>query len=89
MMLSFYAEKQLNIKVPTHLGQSLKVDASNLMANFILFCNHAIADLNLKLKDDLNCIGNMDETPLFYEMNYNKTVAKIGSKKSKCYNFWW
>ena len=51
------------------------------MANIIYYCKAAIKNMKINSPDDLNSIGNMDETPVFFEMYQNKTIAKIGDKK--------
>ena len=48
----------------------------------------AIKKLNIKIPEDLNSIGNIDETPVFFEMYQNKTIAKIGAKKVNIKSFW-
>ena len=57
------------------------------MANFIYYCKAAIKNININLPEDPYSMGNMDETPLFYEMYQNKTIAKIGDKKVNIKSF--
>ena len=38
------------------------------MANFILYCKKAMNDLNIVIQENLDCIANMDETPIYFEM---------------------
>ena len=41
----------------------------------------------LQILENLKCIGNVDETPIFFEMYNNYTVSKIGEKTGKVKNF--
>jgi len=77
----FLKRNELTLRAVTHIGQTVKNDSSVAMANFIYYCKAAIKNMNINSPDDLNSIGNMDETPVFFEMYQNKTIAKIGNKK--------
>ena len=83
----FLQRNELNLRAVTHIGQTIKNNSSEAMANFILYCKDAIKKLNIKIPEDLNAIGNMDETPVFFEMYQNKTIAKIGAKKVNIKSF--
>ena len=41
----------------------------------------------LQILENLNCIGNVDETPIYFEMYNNYTISKIGEKTVKVNNF--
>ena len=41
----------------------------------------------LQILGNLNCIGNVDETSIYFEMYNNYTVSKIGEKTVKVNNF--
>jgi len=41
----------------------------------------------LEIFEDLNRIGNVDETPIWFDMTYNTTVAKLGEKSIKVRTF--
>ena len=43
--------------------------------------------MNIKISEDLNAIGNIDKTPVFFEMYQNKTIAKIVAKKVNIKSF--
>ena len=83
----FLQRNELTLRAVTHIGQTIKNNSSEAMANFILYCQDAIKKLNIKILEDLNAIGNMDETPVFFEMYQNKTIAKIGAKKVNIKSF--
>ena len=83
----FLQRNELTLRAVTHIGQTIKNNSSEAMANFILYCQDAIKKLNIKIPEDLNAIGNVDETPVFFEMYQNKTIAKIGAKKVNIKSF--
>lgn len=37
----------------------------------------------MEIFEDLNPIGNVDETPIWFDMTYNTTIAKLGEKTLK------
>ena len=64
-------------------GFKLKDDSSDAMANFILYCKKAMNDLNIVIQENLDCIANMDETPIYFEMVTDTTVERISFLKGK------
>lgn len=77
----FMERNHLSFRRVTHIGQPLKDDSSEAMMNFILYCKKAINDLNIVIPENLDCIANMDETPIYFEMVTDTTVERIGRKK--------
>ena len=77
----FMERNHLSFRRVTHIGQPLKDDSSDAMANFILYCKNALNDLNIVIPENLDCIANMDETPIYFEMVTDTTVERIGRKK--------
>ena len=41
----------------------------------------------MQIFEDLNRIGNVDETPIWFYMTYNITISKIGEKSVKVRTF--
>ena len=41
----------------------------------------------MQIIEDLNRIGNVDETPIQFDMTYNTTFSKIGEKSVKVLTF--
>ena len=40
-------------------------------------------DLNIVIQENLDCIANMDETPIYFEMVTDTTVERISFLKGK------
>ena len=41
----------------------------------------------MQIFEDLNRIGNVDETLIWFDMTYNTTISKIGPKSVKVRSF--
>ena len=41
----------------------------------------------MQIFEDLNRIGNVDETLIWFDMTYNTTISKIGEKSVKVHTF--
>ena len=41
----------------------------------------------MQIFEDLNRIGNVDETPIWFDMTYNTTMGEIGEKSVKVHTF--
>jgi len=39
----------------------------------------------MQIIEDLNRIGNADETPIWFDMTYNTSISKIGEKSVKVF----
>ena len=50
----------------THIGQAPKKETFNQLMNFLKTNIHIRK--KLQIFENLNCIGNVDETPIFFEM---------------------
>ena len=74
-----------SIRKPTHIGQPLKEDSYALFDRFIF--NIITFRKEMEIFEDLNRIGNVDETPIWFDMTYNTTIAKIGEKSIKVRTF--
>ena len=69
------------IRKPTHIGQSLKENSHELFDKFIF--NIITFRKQLNIYEDLNHIGNIDQSPIWFDMAYYTTIAKLGEKKYK------
>ena len=66
---------------PTHVGQALKENNFELFDRFIF--NDIKFRKDMQIIEDLNRIGNVDETPIWFYMTYNTTISKIREKSVK------
>ena len=73
------------LRIMTHIGQAPKKETFNQLMNFLKTNIHIRK--KLQIFENLNCIGNVDETPIFFEMYNNYIVSKIGEKTVKVKNF--
>ena len=73
------------IRKPTHAGQALKENTFELFDRFIF--NVIKFRKDMQIFEDLNRIGNVDETPIWFDMTYNTTISKIGEKSVKVHTF--
>ena len=81
----FLKRNKYSIRRVTHTGQQLKNRPFNQLLNFLRI-NIRIRE-ELKISDELNRIGNCDETPLWFDMVENTSIEKIGTKTIKVKTF--
>ena len=84
-MLQFLNKAGFPIRKPTHIGQALKDNSYVLFDRFIY--NIITFRKEMEIFEDLNRIDNVDETPIWFDMTYNTTIAKLGEKSIKVRNF--
>ena len=72
----FMKRHSLALRQRTKISQKLPKDLDEKITKFHTFV------LNLRKKHDFNLdqIGNMDETPMFFDMPGNRTLDKVGNK---------
>ena len=73
----FMRRYNLSIRKPTHVGRFIH---QNIIYEVTKFYKNLRPDL-YDLKFDKDLINNMDETPVFLNMNINGVVDKIGNKQ--------
>ena len=74
----FLKRNNYSIRRATHLGQELK---KNVKEEFIKFLNIIYSiRRTYHINESYECIINMDETPVWFEMISKTTVDKIGNK---------
>lgn len=87
-MLWFYKFLKRNcfcIRKVTHVDKKLKKDAK---AQAVAFFNRLFnIRREFNILDNINQIGNMDETAIYYENLYETTISKIGEKSVTVRNF--
>jgi len=76
LIYKFLIKYGYSFRTKTHIGQSMKESS---LKDASLFWNEVY---NNRLKYGFNTygVGNMDETPIFFNMYPNKTIAKKGNK---------
>ena len=74
----FMKRNSLTIRIPTHIGQILRDNAYNQLNDFLRIIINTRKDLNIC--ENLESIGNTDETPIWFEFFAKKTIARIGEK---------
>ena len=84
MVLLIFERNHYIIIRPTHIGQEKKDDFNQL---FGFLKKNINIRKDLQIIDNLNCIGNVEEIPIFFEMYNNYTIAKIGEKTVKIKSF--
>ena len=80
----FLKRTGFSIRKPTNVGQALKENTFELFDRFIF--NVIKFRKDMQIIEDLNRIGNADETPIWFDMTYNTSISKIGEKSVKV--FW-
>jgi hypothetical protein len=72
----FMRRHGLSIRQRTHIAQKLPVDVEEKVESFLKFV------INERKRNDFDLahIGNMDETPMFFDMPGNSTVHPVGDK---------
>lgn len=73
---NFLKRHSLVTRQKTKISQKLPQDLDDKVLSFQKF----VIDLRKEQKFDLCHIGNMDETPMFFDMLSNRTVDRIGAK---------
>ena len=81
----FLRRNNYTLRRMTHIGQGPKKEAFDQLMNFLKVIINIRKEL--QILENLNSIGNLDETPIFFEMYNNYTVSKIGEKTVKVKNF--
>ena len=71
----FMNRNGLTIRRRTHIAQKLPNDVNDKVAGFHKF----VIDMRKKQQYDLAQIGNMDETPMYFDMASNSTVEQKGA----------
>ena len=79
MGIWFFKRHRYTIRKVTHFQQKLPIDALEKIFNFIK--EYFTTRIYYKIGENLNLLGNMDETLCWMEMKINKTIAKIGEKE--------
>ena len=73
----FMKRSNLSFRRGTHIGQSLPDKHNQLVMNFLKYNISELKQYNF----ELDCICNMDETPVYLNMPPNYTIEKIGSRQ--------
>lgn len=81
----FIYRNGFSIRKITHIGQSEKIDSKEHINKFFKLLYEIRNKYNIM--DQLDLIGNMDETPICYENIYTTTITKIGSQNVTVKNF--
>ena len=81
----FLRRNNYTLRRKTHIGQGPKKESFDQLMNFLKTIINIRKEL--QILENLKCIGNADETPIFFEMYNNYTVSKIGEKTGKVKNF--
>ena len=81
----FLKRNNYTLRRITHIGQEPKKEAFDQLMNF-LKTNINIGK-ELQIIENLICIGNVDETPIFFEMYNIYIFSKIEEKSVKVKNF--
>ena len=76
--LRFLKRQNLTMRTPTHISQPLKENAYQEIKSF--FKNIIDMRKGLSIYDNIENIGNTDETPIWFEFYAKKAIAKIGEK---------
>lgn len=66
------------MRVPNKVGVVIRENSSEKAAEFLLYYHQFLKDN--EIKEGTPYLANMDETPIWYEMNYKKTIESIGNK---------
>jgi hypothetical protein len=66
----------LTIRQKTKISQKLPADLEDKIASFQRF----VIGKREEYDYPLACIGNMDETPVFFDLPANRTVDSVGAK---------
>ena len=72
----FMNRKGLVLRQKTHIAQKLPSDLDEKLTNFHSY----VIDSRKKMCFSLGQIGNMDETPMFFDLPSNKTIHFAGEK---------
>lgn len=77
--LRFLKRQNLTMRSTSHISQPLKENAYQEIKYFL----KNIIDMRkgLGIYDNIENIGNTDETPIWFELCAKKTIAKIGEKQ--------
>ena len=83
----FLRRYNYTLRVPNKVGVVIKENSSEKAAEFLLYCHQYLKDN--KIGEGTPYLANMDETLIWYEMNYKKTIESIGNKNVhvKTFNF--
>ena len=81
----FLKRAGFSIRKSIHDDQALKENIFELFDRFIF--NVIKFRKDKQIIEDLNRIGNVDETPIWFDMTYNTTISKIGEKSVKVRTF--
>ena len=73
------------IRKITHVGKKLKEDVQDQTNTFFNHFFNLRREFNIS--NNINQIGNMDETAIYYENLYNTNISKIGEKSVTVRNF--
>ena len=85
MGYNFLKRHRYTIRNVTYFQQKLPIDALEKTFNFIKEC--FTTRLYYKIDENLNLLGNIDETPCLMEIKMNKTIVKIGEKEISAKTF--
>ena len=72
----FLIRNNLSIRKPTHVGSIIHDDIIDVVNKFYINLRKDLKFMNF----DKDLIGNMDETPIFFNMNINGIVERKGNK---------
>ena len=76
---SFLKRHVFTIRRISHQGQTIPKENKDVKAKFINKVIKILKNLNIQCDDNARII-NMEETPIFIEMNYSTTIDFIGKK---------
>ena len=74
----FLRRYNYTLRVHNKVGVVIKENSSEKAAEFLLYCHQYLKDN--EIGEGTPYLANMDETPIWYEMNYKKTIESIGNK---------
>ena len=75
----FLRRSGYSIRIPSHIGQPLPSNIKELIFQFLKETSRKKSYLE-SIGGDLDSIGNMDETPIYFEMVNKTAINKIGNK---------
>ncbi len=76
---SFLKRHVFTVRRISHQGQTIPKENKDVKAKFINKVIKILKNLNIQCDDNARII-NMEETPLFLELNYSTTIDFVGKK---------
>lgn len=81
----FLIRYNYTLRLPNKVGVVMKENSCEKAAEFLLYCRQFLKDN--EIKEGTPYWAKMDETPIWYEMNYKKTIESIGNKNAHVKTF--